>query len=118
MKHKGPVYDKSFEFALMILELHHQLRKQKQYDLASRIFRSGISVGANVNKAGVAVSRTNFAHKISIALKEARESTFWFRHLCQSDTINTEVNKHPVKFKELLSILTSIVKTTMESIQK
>ncbi len=76
MKYKGPVYEKSFEFALMILKLHQELRAVKEFDLAGQILRSGTSIGANVNEAGAAVSGKDFVNKMSIALKEARESLY------------------------------------------
>ncbi len=49
MKYNGPIYDKSFQFALMTLELSKKLKSLKEFDLSSQILRSGTSIGANVN---------------------------------------------------------------------
>lgn len=118
MNYKGPIYDKSFEFALMTLELHKSLILLKEFEIGSQILRAGTSIGANVNEAGAAVSRKDFVNKMSIALKEARESWFWLRLLKATNTIQIEVDQNMDQCAELVKILTSIVKTTQESIKK
>ena len=49
--------------------------------LMSQIARSGTSVGANVEEAQAAESKADFISKMSIALKEARETNFRLRVL-------------------------------------
>lgn len=114
MDYKGPIYDKSFEFALKTLDLHKELKEKKEFDLSRQILRSGTSIGANVNEAGAAVSRKDFANKMSIALKEARESRYWLQLFDASDSIEIEVKENLEGCEELIKILTSIVKTTRE----
>jgi four helix bundle protein len=46
-------------------------------DILDQLVRSGASIGANANEARGAESRADFVHKMSIALKEARETGFW-----------------------------------------
>lgn len=118
MKYRGPVYEKSFEFALMTLELHKKLKKNKEFDLASQVLRAGTSIGANVNEAGAAVSTKDFINKMSIALKEARESWFWLRLLKETTILNIEVEQNIDRCIELIKILTSIIKTTKAKISK
>ena len=118
MDYKGPIYDKSFEFALMTLELSKKLKSLREYDLASQLLRSGTSIGANINEAGAAVSKKDFVNKMSIALKEARESWYWLRLLKESRTIEINVEQNIDRCIELIKILTSIVKTTQTSIRK
>jgi four helix bundle protein len=48
----------------------------------------GTSVGANVEEARAACSRPDFANKIAIALKEARETRFWLRVLIDAECID------------------------------
>ena len=43
--------------------------------------RFGTSVGANVEEAQAGQSRSDFVHKMAIALKEARETIYWLRLL-------------------------------------
>ena len=115
MDYKGPIYDKSFEFSLLILELYQKLIYTKQYDIGRQILRSGTSIGANTNEAGAAESRKDFIHKMSIALKEARETKYWLRLLHHSQVISMNVDKEMSLVIELNKILTSIVKTTQQT---
>ncbi len=112
MKNEGPIYKKSFEFALMVIELHQKLNEIKLFDISRQIIRSGTSVGANVNEAGAAISKKDFIHKMSIASKEARESLFWLRLIDESNSININISKEYEKCLELVKLLTSIVKTS------
>jgi len=118
MKYKGPIYDKSFQFALMTLELSKALKLFKEFDLSSQILRSSTSIGVNVNEAGAAVSKKDFVNKMSIALKEAREYWYWLRLLKESNTIQINVEQNIDRCIELIKNLTSIVKTTQSSIKK
>nr|WP_317169843.1 four helix bundle protein [Nonlabens sp. Ci31] len=38
----------TFNFSLQIIDFVQQLKSQKDWDLASQLFRSGTSIGANV----------------------------------------------------------------------
>ena len=78
----------------MTLELSKELKSFKEFDLASQRLRSGTSIGANVNEAGAAVSKKDFVNKMSIALKEARESWYWLRLLKESKTIEINVEQN------------------------
>ena len=54
------------------------------YDVATKVIafqlgKSSSSIGANYHEANRAISRDDFAHKISISLKEANESVYWFK---------------------------------------
>lgn len=45
--------------------------------LSDQLVRSAMSVGANYEEARGADSRNDFAYKLQIALKEARETRYW-----------------------------------------
>jgi four helix bundle protein len=45
--------------------------------IADQLIRSGPSIGANYEEAHGAQSRADFAYKLQIALKEARETRYW-----------------------------------------
>ena len=67
--------EKSYAFALRIVELCRYLNAEgKEYVLSKQILRSGTSIGANIAEGNRAESRTDFAHKFSIALKESRRN--------------------------------------------
>jgi len=98
MAKKNLIQDKSFDFALSIIDVHKNLtHNKKEYIMSKQLLRSGTSIGANVNEAIEAQSRADFIHKLSIALKEARETEYWIRLLMATDymenhhTIHNEV---------------------------
>ena len=52
MKTENVIRDKSFEFALKIIDLYKYLQdEKKEFVLSKQILRSGTSVGANVEEA-------------------------------------------------------------------
>ena len=80
------LHDKTLDFAAKIVALHkYVIRTQKEYDLPRQILRSGTSIGANCMESRSAQSTADFVSKLSIALKEADETSYWlnlfFRNL-------------------------------------
>ncbi|MEP0007287.1 MAG: four helix bundle protein [Balneola sp.] len=112
MNNKGPVYKKSFEFSLLIISLYKVMIAKNEYVISKQILRSGTSIGANVNEASAAESKKDFLHKMVISSKEARETLYWLYLLQESELIEIKLNNEIRKCKELVRILTSIVKTT------
>ena len=72
-------------------------------------------MGANVNEGISAQSKRDFVHKLSIALKEARETGYWLNLLRDSNYLPNnsfaELNK---ECNEIVKILSSIILTTKE----
>jgi four helix bundle protein len=65
------ILDKSFHFAIRIVQLSRWLREEKnEFVLSKQVLRSGTSVGANVEEAVGGISRREFAAKMQIAYKE------------------------------------------------
>jgi len=56
--------------------------------VADQLLRSGTSAGANYEEACGAESKSDFVHKLQIALKEMREATYWIRLLVKSGKIS------------------------------
>ncbi len=67
----------TFEFSIKIIEFSEALRDIHKYEMASQIFRSGTSIGANIREAQNAESKADFIHKIKIATKELEETKYW-----------------------------------------
>ncbi|HEX8504164.1 MAG TPA: four helix bundle protein [Hymenobacter sp.] len=108
------VLTKSFAFALRIVKLNKHLRfGQQEYVLSKQVIRSGTSIGANVEEAIGGVSKSDFSAKISIAYKEARETSYWLRLLHQADYLETKLfeSLHS-DCQELCRILFSILRST------
>lgn len=110
------IVKKSYSFALEIIKVYRFLiNEKKEYVLSKQMLRSGTSVGANIHEAIASESKKDFIHKLGIAVKEARETSYWLNLLKDSDYINTE------QFKilnnncdEITRILNSIILTTKE----
>ena len=79
---KSILKEKSYEFALRTVNLYKFIvAEKKEYVLSRQILRSGTSIGANVEEAGQRQSKADFIHKLSIAQKEAFETSYWLRLL-------------------------------------
>ena len=110
------VRDKSKDFALRIIKLYKYLTitsMNKEYILSKQVLRSGTSIGANIKEALRGQSRSDFRAKMNIALKEASETEYWLELLYESEYIDESSYKSIIEDnRELIKILTSIVKTT------
>lgn len=79
--------------------------------MISQLVRSGTSVGANYCEADDAESKKDFAHKIGICKKEARESKHWFRMIAVAcPELTEECRNLWQEAKELNLIFNAITK--------
>ena len=110
---KNNIQEKSFQFAIRIVNLCKLLRtERKEYTLSKQLLRSGTSIGANIAEAQQAQSRADFLSKLNIALKEAYETTYWLRLLEATDYLtNQEFHSIYTDCDELVKILVSSVKS-------
>ncbi len=108
----GPTREKSYRFALIIIDLFKRLEERREYVISKQLLRSGTSIGANVVEASAAESRRDFVHKMAIASKEARETKYWLQLLSDSGLVpRIDVTEELNQAEELIRLLTSIVKT-------
>lgn len=116
IKSESIIAGKAYAFALEIINIYKYLiSEKKEYVLSKQLLRSGTSIGANVHEAISGQSKRDFVHKLSIALKEAKETQYWLNLLKDSDYINQELFKGVSKnCSELIKILSSIIITTKE----
>ncbi len=119
MKKDNHILEKSFDFAVRVVNLCKYLHNdKKEYILSKQLIRSGTSIGANVNESQAAQSRNDFISKLSIASKEARETKYWLDLLVKTDYLPSEsqnVKSLLGQNDELVKLLTSIIKTTQEN---
>ena len=117
MDNENAIEEKSFEFAVRIVNLSKYIRhKDKEYVLTKQLLRCGTSIGANVSEAQRAQSRADFYSKMSIALKETNETYYWLRLLHRTEYISkTEFVSMRKDTDEILRILVAICKTASES---
>ena len=118
MKTDNIIVDKSFDFAVRIVNLYKHMKNTKnECVLSKQILRSGTSVGANINEAICGISKKDFLSKMYIALKEADETEYWILLLVETEFIEKDLGNEMLnKCREISKILNSIVKTTKKQI--
>ena len=107
------VEQKSFQFAIRIVNLYRHLRlSKKEFVLSKQLLRSGTSIGANIAEAQQAQSRADFVSKMNIALKETAETDYWMRLLHATEYLSDqEFQSMIVDCREIGKMLTAIVKS-------
>jgi four helix bundle protein len=115
---RNVVLEKSFAFAVGIVKTGRRLQLgRREWVLSKQLIRSRTSIGANIEEAIAAQSKKDFLSKMSIALKEARETHYWLRVIRDSGLANdTETETHISICQELVSLLSSITLTTRKSL--
>ncbi len=116
MGRENIIQEKSFDFALKIIQLVKKLQgNHKEYVLSKQVLRSGTAIGALIREAEHAESKKDFTHKMSISLKEANETRYWLDLLFKSDFIDTKnyqiLNDGII---QMVRILASIVKSSKQ----
>lgn len=113
------ILEKSFAFAVRIVQLGRYLQKERSECIISKqILRSGTAIGANAEEAVGGISRKEFAAKMQISYKEARETKYWLRLLKATDSIESSLSDSLIdNCDELIRILVSILKSTKENNQ-
>jgi len=106
--------DKSFRFAVRIVKLYKYLcDTQEEFVLSKQLLRCGTSIGANISESQDAQSKNDFISKLSISLKEARETKYWIELLKETDYLSdNEANNIKQDLVEIIKLLVSIIKST------
>ena len=112
------IADKSFKFAIRIVNLNKHLRNTKnEFIMSKQLIRCGTSIGANVAEAEKAQSTQDFYSKLTISLKEANETHYWLRLLHATNYLSDEEFKSiEVEAIELIALLVSITKSLKDQI--
>lgn len=88
-KRRNVVQEKSYAFAVRTVRMYQHLStEKKEFVRSKQVLRSGTSVGANVEEAIGGLSKKDFAARMGIAYKEARETSYWLRLLNDSGYID------------------------------
>ena len=107
------VQQKSFQFAIRIINLYKYLiNEKKEYILSKQLLRSGTSIGANIEESIGGQSEKDFLSKLSISYKEARETIYWLKLLKETEYItNIEFESIHNEAEEICKILAKIIIT-------
>lgn len=101
------------DFAIRCIKLYKFLNKNKEYVMAKQILRCGTSIGANISESIFAQSRSDFVSKLSIGLKEARETQYWLDLLHATNYIDdSSFQSMSDDCNKIIGTLVKIIKTT------
>ena len=117
MEKQNVIVDKSFQFAIRIVEFCELLETKRKFVISHQLLKSGTSIGANVREGQNAESKADFIHKMKIAMKESEETEYWLM-LCKYSKSYPFDDSLLDENKEILKILNSIISTTKRGISK
>ena len=112
-----PIEERTYRFSLRVVKLVRALPTDASaLVLGRQLLRAATSVGANVEEAIGAPSKRDFANKMNIALKEARETYYWLR-LVRDAGILSEERLAPIvqESLEIKKILSATVRSSREN---
>lgn len=118
MTHDNILVTKSIDFAVRMSNCYKYLMKEKQEDIMSKqMFRSGTSIGANIHEGIHGQSKADFISKLSIALKEASETSYWLIVLHKANYLDNKLYDSLKKdLDEIIRILIASIKTTKKNL--
>ena len=114
MKTDNVILEKSFAFAIRIVNVYKYLiNEKKEFVLSKQLLRSGTSIGANIEESIGGFSEADFVFKISISYKEARETVYWIKLLAATDYFTKEEAQSLLNdVEEICKIITKILLTS------
>ena len=103
--------ERTLEFSRKILCLCEKIKIcTSNYELSRQVIRSGTSIGANYREANDSLSKKDFLHRMKIARKEAKETSYWLELLYHPNpALTSELNVLLQESMELRNILTAII---------
>jgi len=105
--------DRLLDLSVAVIELAALLPKTYTgRHIARQVIRSATAGGANYEEARGAQSRADFIHKMTLALKEARETLYWLKIMGRAKLTKSPGIRGAVKeTNELVAILTKSIHT-------
>ena len=116
MEKQNIIQDKSYQLALQVIELIKKFPQRTEgFVIGNQLGRAGTSVGANVEEAIATFSKDDFTYKMSVSLKESRETHYWLR-LTRDSLIVPKEAVTPIipNAEEVMRILGAIVKSSRQ----
>lgn len=122
MTYKKPrdLCERTFIFACDIVSFCRTLSKEPgaPRQISGQLLRAGTSVGANTEEAKAAYTRSDFAYKNSIVLRECRESRYWLKVIAATKLAPPEaVATLTQEANELVGIFTVTVRRAKQPLK-
>lgn len=111
-------YEKALDFSVRVVGLYQYLVSVlSEHVMSKQVLRSGTSIGANISEAMSAESTGDFIHKMSISLKEVRETIYWLTLLRRTNYISDlQFQSMLDDCTQLKKILSSIILTSKQKL--
>ena len=106
--------DRLIDCAVRIIKMAEELPDTKiGYHIRTQILKSGTSPAPNYGEAQGAESRSDFIHKLKIALKELKETKVWIKIIMRAELIKPKSKLEPLlqENEELISIIFTSIET-------
>ena len=116
---KFDLEDRLLDYAADIIRMVERLPHTRTGNhIATQILRSGTSSLPNHGEAQAAESKNDFVHKMSICLKELRETRRWLRLILRvyANKLSSETEPLLEETEELIMIFSASIKTAKKSI--
>lgn len=112
------ICERTRAFALQLIRHYSDIKRSEVGKVSGRqLLRAGTSIGANVEKAQAAQSKKDFVNKMSIALKEVRETRYWLFHFRDGMlTSSIQIQDLLNEIEQIIRILFAIIKKTKNTI--
>ena len=108
------IAERTVAYSIRVIKLYRQIAKDNVGRvIGKQILRSATSIGANVHEAQGAQSKADFIAKMSIAHKEAYETSYWLRIMKEAELVKSE-QLAPLadETNQIVKILSSILITS------
>lgn len=104
----------TLQFSLEAIDFCEVLEADRKYVIARQLLKSATSIGANVREAQNEESKSDFVHKLKIALKEVDEKESWLL-LCAYSKTYPSSDHLQSSLKPIHMVLNKIVSTTKKN---
>jgi four helix bundle protein len=112
MRKGAEIAEKLLELGVAALGIVRTLPKDVAgRHVASQLVRCSTSGGANYEEARAAESRGDFIHKLGIAAKELRETSYWLRLIRRSRMTSENVDALLARTTDLTAIMSASIRT-------
>ncbi len=95
MEIKGEILEKSFRFAVAIVEAYKVVvRKSRDKVLSKKLLRSGTQLGNQLQMSVDAESDKEVYDRLRIAYRFSREAKYWIKLMVESDFLELETGQN------------------------
>jgi four helix bundle protein len=116
MKTDNIIQQKSFAFAIRVINVYKYLASEKkEFVLSKQLLRSGTSIGANIEESIGGQSGKDFLSKMSISYKEARETIYWLKLLQATEYLSNQEAQSLLNDAEEICKIIGKIQITLKS---